>query len=90
VAAGDAGAATGAAIPGEGAEEESPVSTPEPVDVPTEGDTDLGGTAAEPTENAAGDIVQDLTGGALTEGGSADEGSVDEAGDENETSEGTS
>jgi large subunit ribosomal protein L17 len=91
-------AATGAAIPNAGAEEDEPESSAPSVDVPTEGDTDAPGTVAEPTENAAGDIVQDLTGGALTgEGtgdatdeGSADEGSVAEAGDENETSEGTS
>ena len=55
-------AAEGAAIPGEGAEEEAPEQTAEPVDVPTEGDTDAPGSAS----------------------------SVDEAGDENETSEGTS
>ena len=78
-----------------------------PVDVPTEGDSDLGldadgtedGTVAEPTENAAGDIVQDLTGGALT--GSAGEGlgggdtgsgggSVDDGPEGNETAQGTS
>jgi large subunit ribosomal protein L17 len=79
------GAPQGAALPGEGAEVEAPEATPEPVDVPTEGDSDTG-TVAEPAENAAGDVVQDLTGGALT----GTEGSVNEAGDENETSEGTS
>src|SRR3954471_23054650 len=75
VAADDSAAvASDAGIPNAGGEEDVP-ETPaaEPVDVPTEGDTDAGadtGTVAEPTENAAGDVVQDLTGGELTgEGG---------------------
>jgi large subunit ribosomal protein L17 len=72
VAAGGA-PATSAGIPNAGATEDEPEGSVPAVDVPTEGDTDTPGTAAEPTENAAGD-----------------EGSVDQAGDENETSEGTS
>lgn len=85
-------AATDAGIPNAGGEEDVPETTAEPVDVPTEGDSDLGGgdlgaaddvdetgTAAEPTENAAGDVVQDLTGGELT--GDASE-STDESQDE--------
>jgi large subunit ribosomal protein L17 len=90
-------AVQGAAIPGEGAEEEAPEQTGDPVDVPTEGDSDLGedgGTVAEPqgdavaepAENAAGDVVQDLTGGSLT----GSEGSVDDAPEGNETAQGTS
>ena len=62
-----AGVATGAAIPNAGGEEDVPESPAEPVDVPTEGDSDLGaaadvddtGTQAEPAENGAGDVVQD-------------------------------
>src|SRR3954467_3211190 len=89
VAADDSAAgATDARTPNAGAEEDVPDTPPaEPVDVPTEGDSDTG-TVAEPAENAAGDVVQDLTGGELT--GEAGDSSVDEAGDENETSEGTS
>src|SRR3954451_13608838 len=78
-------AATSAAIPNAGGEEDVPATPAEPGDVPTEGDSDLGadaagaddlgssddvddtGTQAEPTENAAGDVVQDLTGGELTD-----------------------
>src|SRR3954471_13312569 len=68
VAADDAAAvaATDAGIPNAGAEEDVPEPpAAEPVDVPTEGDSDTG-TVAEPAENAAGDVVQDLTGGELT------------------------
>lgn len=69
-------AADEAGIPNAGAEEDVPETTAEPVDVPTEGDSDLGeaatGTVAEPTENAAGGVVQDLTGGELTGDGDAE------------------
>src|SRR5947209_6934394 len=80
-------AAESAAIPNAGGEEDVPESPAEPVDVPTEGDSDLGaddrgasddvddtGTQAEPAENAAGDVVQDLTGGELTADGDESEG----------------
>jgi large subunit ribosomal protein L17 len=84
-----------AGIPNSGAEEDVPEQPGQPVDIPTEGDSDTGGTdaggetqldagtPASPTENAAGDIVQDLTGGQLTEdtGGSGDTG---DAGDTDE------
>jgi large subunit ribosomal protein L17 len=46
--AGESSVAEGAAIPGEGAEEEAPETTSPSVDVPTEGDTDAPETAAEP------------------------------------------
>jgi large subunit ribosomal protein L17 len=65
-----------AGIPNAGAEEDVPEEPGQPLDVPTEGDSDTGtdadtgldaGTPASPTENAAGDVVQDLTGGQLTD-----------------------
>jgi large subunit ribosomal protein L17 len=71
----DAEATDDAGIPNAGAEEDVPEEIGTPLDVPTEGDSDTGdldaGTPASPTENAAGDVVQDLTGGQLT--GEADE-----------------
>jgi len=62
--------ANDAGIPNAGAEEDVPEEPGQPLDVPTEGDSDTGldaGTPASPTDNAAGDIVQDLTGGQLTD-----------------------
>jgi large subunit ribosomal protein L17 len=73
-------AATSAGIPNAGAEEDVPEEASPSVDVPTEGDTDT--PVAEPAENAAGDVVQDLTGGELTEGASVDEAVADDGNDE--------
>lgn len=83
VAAG--GAVTDAGIPNAGAEEDVPEGSSPSVDVPTEGDTDS--PVAEPSENAAGDVTQDLTGGELTEGST---GSVPDEEDPNAEAQGTS